>query len=90
MWDSKETRCPKIECSPHAQKQKLNKHLHDTASRKHEEMASNTTSYTACDQCRVKKIRCGKERPNCSNCIRMNLDCNWSGHGKKPNQTVVL
>ncbi|KAK1961595.1 hypothetical protein LY78DRAFT_750130 [Colletotrichum sublineola] len=44
----------------------------------------------ACDQCRLKKIRCGKERPNCSNCERMNLDCNWSGQGKKPNQTVAL
>ncbi|KAL0942746.1 C6 transcription factor [Colletotrichum truncatum] len=50
----------------------------------------DTRDHLACDQCRIKKIRCGKERPNCSNCNRMNLDCNWSGQGKKPNQTVVL
>ncbi|WQF80922.1 hypothetical protein CDEST_05936 [Colletotrichum destructivum] len=46
--------------------------------------------FTACDQCRIKKIRCDKERPRCSNCNRLGIYCNWSGHGKKPNQTVLL
>ncbi|KAF5691254.1 fungal specific transcription factor [Fusarium denticulatum] len=46
--------------------------------------------YPVCDQCRIKKIRCGRERPNCSNCARLGIECEWSGSGKRPSQTVML
>ncbi|KAF5554276.1 fungal specific transcription factor factor [Fusarium mexicanum] len=46
--------------------------------------------YPVCDQCRIKKIRCGRERPNCANCARLGIECEWSGSGKRPSQTVML
>ncbi|KAJ5184836.1 C6 zinc finger domain protein [Penicillium cf. griseofulvum] len=44
----------------------------------------------ACDQCRSKKQRCERQRPVCSNCKRLNLVCEYSGRGKKPNQSTEL
>ncbi|KAI1776600.1 hypothetical protein F4818DRAFT_354047 [Hypoxylon cercidicola] len=46
--------------------------------------------YAVCDQCRIKKIRCGREKPYCSNCTRLGHKCEWSGNGKKCNQTTLL
>ncbi|EAW13630.1 Zn(II)2Cys6 transcription factor domain-containing protein [Aspergillus clavatus NRRL 1] len=46
--------------------------------------------YTVCDQCRVRKIRCSREKPSCRNCGRLGLQCEWSGQGKKCNQTTLL
>ena len=44
----------------------------------------------ACDQCRIKKTRCGRERPHCFNCRRLGQNCEWSGQGKRLSQTTVL
>ncbi|KAI5460371.1 hypothetical protein BGZ63DRAFT_246497 [Mariannaea sp. PMI_226] len=49
-----------------------------------------TSCSTVCDQCRSRKIRCGRERPQCSNCTRLGLECEWLGQGKRPNQTTWL
>ncbi|KAH6886365.1 hypothetical protein B0T10DRAFT_491043 [Thelonectria olida] len=53
------------------------------------EMGSSK-DYPVCDQCRSRKIRCGRERPHCSNCTRLGLECEWLGQGKRPNQTIWL
>ncbi|KAF2098709.1 hypothetical protein NA57DRAFT_56355 [Rhizodiscina lignyota] len=45
-----------------------------------------STHNPACDSCRVKKIRCGRERPLCLNCKRNRLQCTFSDRGKRPNQ----
>ncbi|KAI0388116.1 hypothetical protein F5Y04DRAFT_274968 [Hypomontagnella monticulosa] len=60
--------------------------------RTYEEMSKETNGkdYAVCDQCRIKKIRCGREKPFCSNCTRLGHKCEWSGNGKKGNQTVLL
>ncbi|KAI0152106.1 hypothetical protein F4776DRAFT_669924 [Hypoxylon sp. NC0597] len=61
-------------------------------SRTYEEMSKEMSGkdYAVCDQCRIKKIRCGREKPFCSNCTRLGHKCEWSGNGKKGNQTVLL
>ncbi|PYI06455.1 hypothetical protein BO78DRAFT_429698 [Aspergillus sclerotiicarbonarius CBS 121057] len=46
--------------------------------------------YPVCRECRIRKIRCGRERPQCANCIRFGHNCEWTGQGKKPNQTALL
>ncbi|PWY87345.1 hypothetical protein BO94DRAFT_585893 [Aspergillus sclerotioniger CBS 115572] len=46
--------------------------------------------YPVCRECRIRKIRCGRERPKCANCIRFGHSCEWSSQGKKPNQTALL
>ncbi|PGH16701.1 hypothetical protein AJ79_01574 [Helicocarpus griseus UAMH5409] len=48
--------------------------------------AAYSTHDPACDSCRLKKIRCGRERPQCINCERNGLECAFSGRGKRPNQ----
>ncbi|KAI5868188.1 hypothetical protein GGS23DRAFT_544457 [Durotheca rogersii] len=60
--------------------------------RSYDEMSREAAGkdYAVCDQCRVKKIRCGREKPFCSNCVRLGQKCEWSGHGKKCNQTALL
>ncbi|KAK3695874.1 hypothetical protein B0T22DRAFT_497716 [Podospora appendiculata] len=39
----------------------------------------------ACDQCRLRKIRCNKELP-CSNCKIANRSCSSTGVGQKPKE----
>ncbi|KAI5861042.1 fungal-specific transcription factor domain-containing protein [Durotheca rogersii] len=39
----------------------------------------------ACDQCRLRKIRCDKESP-CSNCRSARRDCSSTGAGQKPKE----
>ncbi|KAF5664732.1 fungal specific transcription factor [Fusarium heterosporum] len=55
-----------------------------------ERSTNSAKEYPVCDQCRIKKVRCGRERPNCSNCARLGIECEWSGYGKRPSQTVML
>ncbi|KAJ9207340.1 transcriptional regulator family: Fungal Specific TF [Paecilomyces variotii] len=50
----------------------------------------NRDEYTVCDQCRSRKIRCSREKPSCRNCTRLGIQCEWSGQGKKRNQTTLL
>ncbi|KAK0623887.1 hypothetical protein B0T14DRAFT_565203 [Immersiella caudata] len=52
--------------------------------------ADSKGSYSVCDQCRFKKIRCGRERPHCLNCSRVGQECVWTGQGKKRNQITNL
>ncbi|KAJ5689022.1 hypothetical protein N7462_003414 [Penicillium macrosclerotiorum] len=49
------------------------------------------TSYEpACDECRVRKVKCNKEYPKCSNCQKSNLSCGFSNKGKRVNHTKRL
>ncbi|KAI1818659.1 fungal-specific transcription factor domain protein [Poronia punctata] len=42
-------------------------------------------SRKACDQCRLRKIRCDKEKP-CSNCRSARRSCSSTGAGQKPKE----
>ncbi|KAI5924544.1 hypothetical protein F4810DRAFT_719134 [Camillea tinctor] len=44
-----------------------------------------TTIRRACDQCRLRKIRCDKESP-CSNCRSAKRSCSSTGAGQKPKE----
>ncbi|ORY55702.1 lactose regulatory protein LAC9 [Pseudomassariella vexata] len=33
----------------------------------------------ACDSCRIKKLRCSRERPSCTACLLNHRDCHYSG-----------
>ncbi|CCF58700.1 hypothetical protein KAFR_0F01040 [Kazachstania africana CBS 2517] len=37
----------------------------------------------ACDICRVKKLRCSKEKPSCFKCLKNNLTCTYSPRAKR-------
>ncbi|KAJ9485455.1 hypothetical protein VN97_g7887 [Penicillium thymicola] len=39
----------------------------------------------ACDQCRLRKIRCDKRTP-CSNCRSSDIICRSTGEGQKPSE----
>ncbi|GIK01125.1 lactose regulatory protein lac9 and GAL4-like protein [Aspergillus viridinutans] len=42
-------------------------------------MASTRDSHSyACDECRLRKSRCSKERPTCAQCKQLNKECNYS------------
>ncbi|KAL2183603.1 hypothetical protein L209DRAFT_759267 [Thermothelomyces heterothallicus CBS 203.75] len=45
----------------------------------------DTTAKRACDQCRLRKIRCDKESP-CSNCRTANRTCSSTGAGQRPKE----
>ncbi|KAI1388530.1 uncharacterized protein F4822DRAFT_403089 [Hypoxylon trugodes] len=51
---------------------------------------TNGKDYAVCDPCRAKKIRCDRDKPSCANCVRIGQRCEWSGQGKKCNQTALL
>ncbi|OJJ67550.1 hypothetical protein ASPBRDRAFT_47611 [Aspergillus brasiliensis CBS 101740] len=44
----------------------------------------------ACDECRIRKVRCNKEYPKCSSCRASNLPCEFSNKGKRINHTKKL
>ncbi|KAJ6054493.1 hypothetical protein N7444_003591 [Penicillium canescens] len=44
----------------------------------------------ACDECRVRKVKCNKEYPKCSSCRKSNLPCGFSNKGKRVNHTKRL
>ncbi|KAF4176615.1 hypothetical protein CNMCM8927_003165 [Aspergillus lentulus] len=49
-----------------------------------------TGSREACDECRIRKVRCNKEYPKCSSCRKSNLACGFSNKGKRVNHTKKL
>lgn len=44
----------------------------------------------ACDQCRLRKIRCNRETPECLNCRKAGVSCEISNRGKRVNHTRQL
>jgi Fungal Zn(2)-Cys(6) binuclear cluster domain len=44
----------------------------------------------ACDQCRIRKVRCNREHPKCSNCKKAKVPCGFSSRGKRVNHTKQL
>ncbi|KAJ5099699.1 transcriptional regulator family: Fungal Specific TF [Penicillium argentinense] len=47
--------------------------------------APSALARRACDQCRLRKIRCDKRSP-CSNCRSSNIVCRSTGEGQKPHE----
>ncbi|KAH8885382.1 hypothetical protein GQ53DRAFT_660019 [Thozetella sp. PMI_491] len=43
-----------------------------------------------CDRCRIKKIRCSRQEPDCFNCRKAGSPCIFSGTSKRVNQTKEL
>ncbi|CAK40832.1 lactose regulatory protein lac9 and GAL4-like protein [Aspergillus niger] len=42
-------------------------------------MASTRDSHSyACDECRLRKSKCSKEKPTCAQCKQLNKECNYS------------
>ena len=50
----------------------------------------NSTTTPACDQCRLRKIRCNRESPECLNCRKAGVSCEFSNRGKRVNHTRQL
>ncbi|KAI0011633.1 hypothetical protein F4779DRAFT_192694 [Xylariaceae sp. FL0662B] len=44
----------------------------------------------ACDQCRLRKVRCDRRQPECSNCRKAGVECNSSSTLKRVNHTKQL
>ncbi|KAK8033911.1 hypothetical protein PG991_003309 [Apiospora marii] len=47
-------------------------------------------SVAACDQCRLRKVRCDRKQPECSNCKRSRVECSSSSTLKRVNHTKQL
>ncbi|KAI8628006.1 hypothetical protein F5Y19DRAFT_465355 [Xylariaceae sp. FL1651] len=44
----------------------------------------------ACDQCRLRKVRCDRRQPDCSNCQKAGIECNSSNTLKRVNHMKQL
>ncbi|PYH87539.1 hypothetical protein BO71DRAFT_404581 [Aspergillus ellipticus CBS 707.79] len=60
------------------------------AGQKGKSRVSNNALAPACDECRIRKVRCNKEYPKCSSCRASNLPCGFSNKGKRINHTKKL
>ncbi|KAI9152373.1 transcriptional regulatory protein [Paramyrothecium foliicola] len=60
------------------------------ARRKRAQSSSGGPSSVACDQCRLRKVRCDRQQPNCSNCQKSGVVCSTSSALKRVNQTNQL
>ncbi|KAK3332937.1 hypothetical protein B0T19DRAFT_439739 [Cercophora scortea] len=51
---------------------------------------NSNLSSAACDQCRLRKIRCDRQQPECSNCSKAGIACNQTRNFKRVNHTKQL
>lgn len=49
--------------------------MHEEIELSKKRVGSGTRSRTGCWICRLRKKKCTEERPNCNNCVRLNLEC---------------
>ncbi|KAK9424305.1 putative SpoD [Seiridium unicorne] len=49
--------------------------------------SANANANAACDQCRLRKVRCDRRQPECSNCRKAGVECNSSSTLKRVNHT---
>lgn len=52
--------------------------------------SSSNLSLSACDQCRIRKVRCDRQQPDCSNCRKAGTACNQTSNFKRVNHTKQL
>lgn len=52
--------------------------------------SSSNSSSSACDQCRIRKVRCDRQQPDCSNCQKAGIACNQTSNFKRVNHTKQL
>ncbi|KPM40052.1 hypothetical protein AK830_g6525 [Neonectria ditissima] len=57
---------------------------------KEEQSQMWSTHDLACAHCRARKIRCGRERPQCESCKRDGVECRYSSPGKRINHVKLL
>lgn len=48
---------------------------------------SSLRSKTGCLKCRMRRKKCGEERPRCLNCTRLGLLCRWDTPAYRPSKT---
>lgn len=51
---------------------------------------SEHSSNPACDQCRARKVRCDRRRPECSNCSKAGVCCDFTNQSKRVNHIKQL
>nr|CEG02910.1 unnamed protein product [Fusarium pseudograminearum CS3487] len=81
MWNDQ----GKEVCQKH---RSLTKRYRLTGSETQQQMWS--THDLACAHCRARKIRCGRERPQCESCKRDGVECRYSSPGKRVNHVKLL
>ncbi|KAK8039546.1 hypothetical protein PG993_007957 [Apiospora rasikravindrae] len=52
--------------------------------------SNDDTPAAACDQCRLRKVRCDRGLPACSNCRKSGVDCSSNLSAKRVNHTKQL
>ncbi|KAH7063081.1 hypothetical protein B0J12DRAFT_157639 [Macrophomina phaseolina] len=52
--------------------------------------SSEQSSNPACDQCRARKVRCDRRRPECSNCSKAGVCCDFTNQSKRVNHIKQL
>ncbi|KAI1179921.1 hypothetical protein F4777DRAFT_532563 [Nemania sp. FL0916] len=52
--------------------------------------SEESTLTSACDQCRIRKIRCDRRQPDCSNCLKAGFECNATNTFKRVNPMKQL
>ncbi|KAI1329111.1 hypothetical protein F5Y16DRAFT_134296 [Xylariaceae sp. FL0255] len=65
-----------------------NKRKRPRAGNEREEREEPPTA--ACDQCRLRKVRCDRGQPECSSCIKAGIECNSSNTPKRVNYMKQL
>lgn len=68
--------------------QSLRDHSGDTATPAHD--VEETSGTVACEQCRVRKVRCDKKIPECSNCAKAGVPCELPNREKRVNHAKLL
>lgn len=52
--------------------------------------ANSSMRRLACDACRDRKVRCGREDPTCSRCVKVGNNCHYSSRSKPASTKMNL
>ncbi|KAI1382639.1 uncharacterized protein F4822DRAFT_440933 [Hypoxylon trugodes] len=63
---------------------------HTESSRKRPRPSNDVSPTAACDRCRLRKVRCDRRQPECTNCQKAGVECHTSNTVKRVNYTKQL
>ncbi|EPS37561.1 hypothetical protein H072_8739 [Dactylellina haptotyla CBS 200.50] len=69
---------------------KTDDHKDDASESGGEQQGPITARNPACDLCREKKVRCGREKPICRNCKTWKAACTYSERQKRENESTRI
>ncbi|KAL2839948.1 hypothetical protein BJY01DRAFT_218807 [Aspergillus pseudoustus] len=61
--------------------------LHETP--RPESSSQTVRPHSACNRCRLRKVKCDRVQPACNACVRLQQDCSYTRRSTSPNSEII-